>query len=616
MSSLSSDLVIFGATPGGIAAALSAARAGLEVLLVNHTAHVGGFLSSGCGGWEAPYDGPRSAIFSEMLDAISAFYAGKYGEDSPQYRASRPSPVDRTRLGRPKVEPHVAEHVFERLLAAERSIKLVKGYHPWKAEVRNGLVSQVSFVSGTDEEPFTATAAVFADGSYEGDLAAVCGAEYRVGREGREEFNEPHAGRIFTRNLPHEEGWPRDAYEGRLNIRYFGHSSGEALDHPESGQPDACVMAYNFRAILTDDPGNRVYPDKPRSYDQFDPAAPVLLSLVKNLPNRKLAWNGGRLIGPQHAYPEASWKERRAIEARYREFMLCQLWHLQNEAELPEEQKRFWQSHGLARDEFADNGHFPHEIYVREARRIRGLKIFTEHDGMPAPGLGRTPIHPDSIAITDWPLDSVAVHAERFQGSNADGVFFLAEQSRPAQVPYGCLVSRNVGNLLVPVCLSASHVGWGSIRLEPVWVQCGEAAGLAAAEAIRRNAPCASVEPGHLQQKLLATGSMLAFLNDVEHLSADEHAAIQHAALQGFFPTYDARPDDLLSLDEAKIWGMKADPAERARCLWNVQGSGTPVTPSQFGEIFGISFSGEGAPSRKQACQILFGPACHQPVTL
>jgi len=609
MNHYSSDLVIFGATPGGIATALSAARTGLEVLLVNHTAHVGGFLSSGCGGWEAPYDGPRSAIFSEMLDAISGFYAEKYGKDSSQYRASLPDPVDRTRLGRPKVEPHVAESVFERLLGAEQSIKLVKGFHPWKAEVQNGIVRQVSFVSEAGGESFTATASVFADGSYEGDLAAVCGAEYRVGREGREEFGESHAGRIFTRNLPHgtsEEGRPLDAYEGRLNIRYFGHSSGEVLDHPESGSPDGCVMAYNFRSILTDDPSNRVYSAKPRSYDQFDPKADVLLSLVKNLPNRKLAWNGGRLVGPQHAYPEGSWKERRAIEAQYREFMLCQLWYLQNDADLPEEQKCFWRSHGLARDEFTDNGHFPHEIYVREARRIRGLKTFTEHDGLPVAGIGRTLIHPDSIAITDWPLDSVAVRPERFEGSNADGVFFLAEQSRPAQVPYGCIVSRNVGNLLVPVCLSASHVGWGCIRLEPVWVQCGEAAGLAAAEAIRRNVTCGSVEPHYFQQKLLATGSMLAFLNDVGHLRINEHAAIQRAALRGFFPTYDAKPDELLTHADARLWRMDLFPAERANRLANFSENSPPLTRENFGEIFGRAPAGESVLTRKCACLALF----------
>lgn len=609
------DLVIFSATPCGIAAALTAARGGLRTLLVNRTPHVGGFLTSGCGGWEAPYDGPRSAMLGEFLDAISDHYAQSCGEGSPQHRASRPDPATRCRLGRPRVEPRVARLVFERLLAAEPNLTLKTGCIPWQARVEEGIVTEVTFIAFTGGGAFRATAPTFIDASYEGDLAMVCGADYRLGRESRDEFNEPHAGKIFTRPLPHEggrPGFPRDSVEGRLNIRHMGHSAGEILDHPESGRGDRLVMAYNFRPILTDDPANRVIPERPANYHRFDFRNAFIGGFVKNLPNRKVAWNGGRLIGPHHPYPEGSWPTRLRIEALYRDFMLSLFWHLRNEAELPPEQKALWQSLGLARDEFEDNGHFPHEIYVRESIRIRGLKTFTEHDGVPAPGLGRSPLHADSIAMTDWPLDSVAVTEETHEGSR-DGVFLMAEQSRPAQVPYGTLVPANRGNLLVPLCLSATHVGWGCIRLEPVWVQCGEAAAHAAILAARTGQALADLEPARLQARLLKSGATLAFLNDVEALPGGDRAILQWAALEGFFPSYDARPHAPLSLEEARLWLQPASPAERAARLHaSASGPGT-VGPAALRSLFPEADS-QRPLTRLEACTVLFRR--HSPFSL
>lgn len=566
------DIIIYSATPSGIACALTAARKGQQVLLVNRTAHIGGFVTSGCGGWEAPYDGRRSPMFTEFLEEISSYYAKAYGEDSPQYRASKPDPDSRDRLGRPRVEPRVAEMVFNGLLNAEDHIRLVTGYVPWTTNIVEAKIQNVTFVSMNGEQSFAAKAAVYVDASYEGDLAIASGANYRLGREGRDEFNEPHAGRIFVKKLNDSvdrPGWPRAAVEGCLNIRSMGHSAGEILSHHESGQADRCVMAYNYRPILTDDPSNRIFPKKPENYEQFSFKGAFVGGFVRDLPNRKVAWNGARLIGPQHAYPEASWAVRLKIEAYYRDFMLSMLWYLQHEADIPAEEKLIWKSMGLAKDEFTDNAHFPHEIYVRESIRIRGQVTFTEHDGLPDPSIGRAPLHTDSIAMTDWPLDSVAVRPDVYEGC-IDGAFLMAEQSRPAQLPFGCLLSENRLNLLVPVCLSATHVGFGCLRLEPVWIQAGEAAALAAVQTIRNGQPLISASVPMIQEDLIARGAVLAFYNDIQELPLEEQACIQRAALKGFFPGYDCRPYDALSVEEARVWLAELEPVERLRRLHQI----------------------------------------------
>jgi hypothetical protein len=148
--------------------------------------------------------------------------------------------------------------------------------------------------------------------------------------------------------------------------------------------------------------------------------------------------------------------------------MLMRLWWMQNDPKAPEKDRKQFAGYGLAADEFPDNHHAPYEIYVREARRLVGCYVFKEQDNVIAEGIDRTPIHSDSIAMTDWPMDSVACLPRNAPGGGTDGILFLSEESRPAQVPYRSLLPVELDNLLVPVALSASHVGWGSIRLEPV----------------------------------------------------------------------------------------------------------------------------------------------------
>lgn len=551
------DLIVVGGTPGGIACAVRAAREGLTVLLVEHTQHLGGFMANGAGGWEAPFDGLRAPLYAEIRTNATEYYRATYGAGSPQERASLPDPQSNAHIDRPKIEPRIAELLFDRLVAAEKNLTLLKGCCIAGAERDGALLKAVTFRETAGDRTSRVTATIFADGMYEADLMAAAKVPYRVGREARTEYNEPHAGVIYTaerRKEPSQRGFPKDADTGRLKIRFNSHATAEILAG-STGAADHSVMAYNYRLILTQDPTNRVLLAKPAHYDVAIAKSVVTGGFVPNLPNNKIAWNGGRLIGPQNAYPEGDWATRDRISRQFLDAMLMRLWYLQNDPAVSEPERARWAGYGLAADEFPDNHHLPYEIYIREARRLVGRYVFVEQDNVIAPGLARTPIHADSIAITDWPLDSVACLPHTVPGGHEDGVFFLGEESRPAQVPYRTLLPQGVDNLLVPVALSASHVGWGAIRLEPVWMQTGEAAGFAAALAVKNHTTPAQLNPDRLLRVLVANHVMVSFFNDVDVTSNQPAvAAAQYFGAKGFFHDYDARLTEPLKDATAKVW--------------------------------------------------------------
>ncbi len=572
------DLVVIGGTPGGIACAVRAAREGLSVLLVNPTRHLGGFLTSGAGGWEAPYDGLRSPLYGEMLTGAAAYYRGTYGEGSPQHLASLPSRTSRAHIDRPKIEPRIAELLFHRMLERETSLTVLLGHIVTKADRDGAVLKSVtlrerapagqalpSAPSGRPAQtgvsaPRTirVAARVFADAMYEGDLMAAAGVRTQIGRESRAHYGERHAGVIYTKERakePGQRGFPKAADEGTLNIRYNSHATAEIVEGPQSGEADGSVMAYNYRLILTRDRSNRIAVAKPAGYDPAIAKAAAGGGFVPNLPNDKVAWNGGRLIGPQNDYPAADWPDREAIARRYLDAMLMRLWWIQNDPEAPEGERRKFEGYGLAADEFPDNGHVPYEIYVREARRLVGRYVFKEQDNVIAEGIARTPVHGDSIAMTDWPVDSVACLPRKAPGGNTDGILFLGEESRPAQVPYRSLLPVEVNNLLVPVALSASHVGWGSIRLEPVWMQAGESAGFAAALAVKGGTTPGELEPDVLIRHLASRRVMISFFNDLDVASDDPRVpAAQYFGTKGFFASYDARLDAPLTEAVKTAW--------------------------------------------------------------
>lgn len=552
------DLVVIGGTPGGIACAVRAAREGLSVLLVNHTQHLGGFVTSGAGGWEAPYDGLRSPIYGEMLTGAAQYYAKTYGEGSEQHIVSMPSKTSRAHIDRPKVEPRVAEMLFNQMVEKEKTLTVLLGHIVTKAERDGALLQSVTLKPMHGEKAITVRGQIFADGMYEGDLMAVAGVKTQIGRESRAQYGEKHAGVIYTTERhkePGQRGYPKAADEGTLNIRYNSHATAEIVEGPQSGEADSSVMAYNYRLILTRDPANQIMLSKPANFDLELAKSASGGGFVPNLPNKKVAWNGGRLIGPQNEYPAADWPTREAISRHYLDAMLMRLWWVQNDPQAPEKDRKQFAGYALAADEFPDNGHAPYEIYVREARRLIGRYVFKEQDNVIAEGIARTPVHADSIAMTDWPVDSVACLPRKAPGGNTDGILFLGEESRPAQVPYRSILANKIDNLLVPVAISASHVGWGSIRLEPVWMQLGESAGFAAALCVKGQTTPAKLPADNLIRKLAASRVMISFFNDVEVTSDDPQvAAAQFFGTRGFFASYDAKLDEPLTEAVKAVW--------------------------------------------------------------
>lgn len=608
------DAVIYGATPGGIVTAVRAAREGLHVTLVHHHAHVGGAMSNGLGVFDTIYDGKRAPLLDEVMARVAEHYRAKYGAGSPQHLAST-WPVRGTSGARPMFEPHVAERIFEDLLAAEKNITVLREFYPMAAARTGRAVTSVTFrrMNGTDTR--TLSAATFVDASYEGDLAAVAGVAMTVGRESRAQYDESHAGRVFLKSkyvTDPKDYFPTAIRTEGLNLRGFRATNGELLPG-STGEGDAAVQAYNFRVCWTRDPENQRPPvSKPARYerDQYL-ALRDRWGIGGGQPNRKSSWNAPLLIGGNFDYPTGDWVTRRAIAERHRDLALGLLWFLQHDPEVPEQirtEARHW---SLPKDEFVDNGGFPWEMYVREARRLVGRAVFTQNDAMVAPGLGRAPIHGDSIAITEWPLDSHSCHLEVSSGSDHEGKVLLSEETRPGQISYACLLPKEVDNLLVTTCVSSTHVGWGTIRLEPTWMHIAESAAYALALARRERVLPADLPAPMLQRTLVSRGIMISFFNDFDmgSPSAAQRAA-QVLGTRGFFPTYHARLDAPLTRAVAAVWatpdGDAMTTALRVSAAEKTAGA-SPVSAAEFAALTGREWpdAPKGPITRGAACEWL-----------
>jgi hypothetical protein len=580
------DLVVIGGTPGGIACAVRAAREGLSVLLVNRHDHLGGIMSSGLGVWDTQWEGKRSPIYDETRAALFAHYRSTYGEDSAQYRDALPGKTGHTN-GR--YEPHIAERILTGLVKREKNITVLRGFIPVAVERGDALIKAVTLreMRGTREQ--TMRAATFADCTYEGDLAALAKVPYRIAREARSEFNEPHAGLIFMKPVmqaPDEETARLAKLRDNLKLRKF--SGFQQILLPQStGAADDAVQACNYRTPLTTDPANRVPIEKPANYDPYFIKSLEIFSGVESIPNGKFGWNRPQIVGRQTDYVDADWDERQRIMDEHWEATLGLLYFLQNDLTVPEIVRKAWLEYGLAKDEFADNGHRPYEMYVREARRIKGRAIYTEHDATLPPGLERAPVHADSVAMTEWYMDSHSCTPARIAGVLEEGKAMLHQETFPGQIPYRCLLPQGVDNLLVPVCLSATHVAWGTVRLEPVFMQLGESAGHAAALAAQTKTTPAALNPELLIRKLAASHSTISFFNDVDISSDDPQViAAQYFGTKGFFASYDARLDEPLTEAVKAAWLTDFDdPQQRAAAVQAAEPQESPHTHETRGDF-------------------------------
>lgn len=531
------DVVVAGATPGGIAAALAVARLGHTVALVSPSAWLGGMMTGGLSRTDFGSMKSSGGVFQEFVDRVSKYYAATYGAGSAQAKASR---------GGYYFEPRVAKWVFHQMLAEQPLITVLLDHHSSGAEKKDGRMSELYVLDRPRMIRKTLAARVFIDATYEGDLAAQAGARYRIGRESRGEFGEEHAGEMFWEPVSR-------------TIRFA------------SGAGDRRVQAYNFRLCLSRDPSNRRPFPPPRAYDRGrytsllpDIASGRVKSLeqvmsILPLPNDK--WDANNhplgnpstdLIGGADAYPEADLWARAGIAQAHVQHILGLLYFVQHDPEVPEKFRQEALRWGLAADEFVDNDNFPTQLYVREGRRIVGSQLFTENDARSGDPDLRPNFHPDSIAVADYPIDSHATHWER--NGLLEGFFYLAgAQTQPSQVPYGVMTPPGAEDVLVSVCVSSTHIGYGTLRLEPVFMSLGTAAGVAAHLALSEDVPPSQLPVADLQRSLLAQKQVICVFHDVP-LDHPRWAAMQYFGARGFFPSYQARPDAAVTQGEAASW--------------------------------------------------------------
>ncbi len=299
------------------------------------------------------------------------------------------------------------------MVAGEANITVWRGFYPDRVERQGRLIRSVTFRAMSGDETRTVGATTFVDASYEGDLFALAGCAYRVGREARGEYDEPHAGRIFSSIVynggDNGRGFPRESVEGRLALRPFMAASLAVLP-VSSGEGDRKVQSYHLRLCMTSNPANRVPVTRPADYDQWLPYLqrryPAGCRVGGNqIPNEKHNW-WQNLPAAAWDWADATWFTRKQIEERFRGFTLSLIYYLHHDDLLPEAARQDVRRWALAADEFIDNHHLPYELYVREARRLVGRYVLNEHDCLPAPGRTRPPVHADSIAFTEWFMDS------------------------------------------------------------------------------------------------------------------------------------------------------------------------------------------------------------------
>jgi len=560
---LEADVVILGATPGGIAAAVSAAERGRTVLLLERSAHIGGLPANGLGATDIATRGATGGFFTLFTTSIKAHYAARYGADSQQV-ADCDSGIF--------FEASVAESVLQTILAGQPRIRQLLhrqfDAHPDNVEKDGARLTGITITDLTTGATERVRGRVFIDATYEGDLADAAGAPYRLGREDQREFNEPMAGRIY-------KPWHGEIAEGT------------------SGRGDNAVQSYNYRLPLTMDATRRVPFLKPASYRRED-----YLSLIDDLklnrntgatgtvPN-ELHWDGiGRVVNivelpnnktdsnNQHRaflstdlpeenwpWPSANWEWRDRYAQRLRDYTLGLLWFCQNDPELPEDFRRRCAPWGLAADEYQDNGNFPRQVYVREGRRIVGEHIFTAHDALPVSAGERPPVHVDCITASHYALDSHATRKRETGRLHLEG--FFSHRAAPYTVPYRVITPLDVEGLLVPVAASATHVGFSTLRMEPCWMALGEAAGIAAALALETGVAVRKVSLSSLQRALLKRNAVLLYFKDltVSHPAAP---AFQLLGLQGLVTGWFARPDEPVTAGEVSSWSQALGVGESA----------------------------------------------------
>ena len=520
------DVVVYGGTSAGVMAAVQAKAMGKTVVLVGPDKHLGGLSSGGLGFTDTGDKSVIGGLAREFYHRIWLHYdsaAGWRWQQKSEYggKGQGTPAIDGAQRTMWIFEPSAAEKVFEDLVR-ERGIAVVRDEWLDRAQgvKKDGArIASITMLSGK-----TYAGKMFIDATYEGDLMAAAGVPYRIGREANRTYGEEHNGvQVGVLHHRHHFGVlqrgvspyvvPGDPKSGVL-------PRVSAAPPGEFGEADARVQAYCYRLCLTDHPDNRVPFAKPEGYDpqQYELLARVYAAgwtetfgKFDPIPNHKTDTNNhGPFstdnIGMSYDYPEASYERRREILREHETYQKGWLYFITTDPRVPQDVREKMRTYGLPKDEFKDNGHWPHQIYVREARRMIGAFVMTENE------LRKKTPTPDSVGMGSYTIDSHNVQRyitpEGFVQNEGDiGV----SAGGPYEIAYGSLVPPRgqAANLLVPVCLSSTHIAFGSIRMEPVFMILGQSAATAAALAIDGKTSVQEVPYAKLKARLLQDGQIL-----------------------------------------------------------------------------------------------------------
>lgn len=525
------DLCIYGGTAAAVTAAVQAKQMGKTVIIVSPDKHLGGLSSGGLGFTDTGNKAVIGGLAREFYHRVYQHYQKPEAwrqEKREQFGNKGQGTVALDGENRTMwiFEPHVAEQVFEDFVK-EYKIPVVR--NEWLNRQTGVKKTGARIVSIKTLSGKTYAAKMFIDATYEGDLMAAAGVGYHVGRESQAQYGEQWAG-VQTGVLHHRHHFgavkekispyriPGDPRSGVLP----GISTAPPGDY---GAADKKVQAYCFRMCLTDHADNRVPFPRPVGYDpkQYE----LLLRIFQagwretfqkfdRIPNRKTDTNNhGPFstdnIGMNYDYPDASYERRRAIIRQHEQYQKGWLYFIANDPRVPADVQQEFRKWGLARDEFKDNGNWPHQIYVREARRMLGAYVMTENEL-----LKKRPT-PESVGMGSYGMDSHNI--QRYiigTGKDAyvqnEGDIGVSTNS-PYQIAYGSLVPKKgqAENLLVPVAVSSSHIAFGSIRMEPVFMILGQSAATAAAMAIDGKLAVQDVPYARLRERLLRDKQVLEF---------------------------------------------------------------------------------------------------------